>query len=342
MLPAAARSHYRRLQRLQASVVGSARRMWRRMEPRGRWSQQYRESVGPALVALMAAGQVAAARESDAYVADVLNELSFGPPTEPGVVVPRSLSGWAGDGRPVDTLLEQSVVRAGKSYSTAVDAAAVPDLDAAAAQALAEAESWIDMVAATLIADAARAAESVAMVQREWVDGYVRMLNPPSCSRCAILAGRFYLWNEGFLRHPRCDCVHIPAPEADYTDLTVNPDRYFHSLTAAEQDRIFTKAGAKAIRDEADISQVVNARRGMTTAQQNPRGWIPKGRMIRTEVFGRGVFTTTEGVTKRGVGRKAMGPGRPVRLMPESIYEIADGDRAEAVRLLRRYGYIAD
>lgn len=328
MLPVAARNHYQRLQRLQAVVVASARRAWRRMEPTGNWGEQYRRDVGPKLTALLVASQVAAATQADAYMAEVLNELDFGPPATPGVLNPRAFGGWAGDGRSVTTLMEGAVVRAAKAAAT----------DVTAEQALAEAEAWIDMVAQTLISDATRAAEAAALAPREWVEGYVRMLNPPSCSRCVILAGKFYLYNEGFERHERCDCVHIPAQEADYTDLRVNPDRYFQSLTESEQDRIFTNAGAQAIRDGADIGQVVNARRGMRTAQQNPRGWIPKGRLQRTDVFGRGVFITTEGVTRRGGARKAMG-GRPVRLMPESIYEIAT-DRADAIRLLGLYGYI--
>lgn len=299
------------------------------MESGGNWQAQYREDVGPKLTALVVAAQVAATRNADTYIADVLNELDFGPPTKPGVLVPTGLAGWAGDGRPVSTLLEGAVVNAGQAFN----AGATPD------EALLGAEAWIDQLAQTLISDATRAAEAAAIAPREWVEGYVRMLNPPSCSRCAILAGRFYLWNEGFERHPRCDCVHIPAQEADYEDLRVNPDRYFKSLSRAEQDRIFTVAGAAAIRDGADVSQVVNARRGMHTAQINPRGWIPKGRLARTELFGRGVFVTTEGVTKRGLGRRAMGSGRPFRLMPESIYEIAES-RADAIRLLRLYGYI--
>jgi hypothetical protein len=78
----------------------------------------------------------------------------------------------------------------------------------------------------------------------------------------------------------------------------------------------------------------------METAARNQRGWIPKGRLVRTEVFGRGVFVTNEGVTARGLSRTAMGTKRPFRLMPESIYEIAGGDRAEVIRLLKLYGFI--
>lgn len=345
MLPTSASRHYRALQRLQVVTLSSLRRAWRRMDPTGNWPQQYQQDVGPKMLALTVAAQVAATREADSYVADVLNELDFGPPTEPGVVRPTSLAGWAGDGRPVRTLLAGSVVKAGRALNAQrrYDAfervraglPATPELDPA--QALRDAEAWIDMVAQTLIADATRAAESVALSARPWVEGYVRMLNPPSCSRCAILAGRFYLWNAGFERHPRCDCIHIPASEANHDDLRVNPDRYFRSLSRDEQDRIFTNAGAEAIRDGADIGQVVNARRGMRTAAQNQRGWIPKGRLVRD---GQGVFRTTEGTTRRALASRARtGRNATTRLMPESIYEVAR-DRDDAIRLLRVNGYI--
>src|SRR5699024_3123647 len=97
------------------------------------------------------------------------------------------------------------------------------------------------------------------------VTGYVRMINPPSCDRCAILAGKRYLWNEGFLRHPNCDCIHIPASENVAGDFRTDPYEYFKSLSESEQDRIFGKANAEAIRDGADIFQVTNTRmRGMS------------------------------------------------------------------------------
>lgn len=88
-----------------------------------------------------------------------------------------------------------------------------------------------------------------------------------------------------------------------------DPRAYFATLDEAEQNRIFTNAGAEAIRDGADIGRVVNARRGMTAAG--------------------GTTTTTE----------LAGRGR-VRPMPERIYLEAGGNRDEAVRLLRRFGYL--
>jgi len=177
----------------------------------------------------------------------------------------------------------------------------------------------LDMIVRTQVADAGRVADGVALTARPRLGGYVRVLSPPSCSRCAILAGRWYRWNQGFLRHPRCDCRHLPSAEADGGTLTTSPRRYFESLSEAEQRRVFTVAGARAIRDGADLSQVVNARRGMTT----------------TVVGGRRLRTTTESTTRRGVR-----PGRP-RLMPEEIYRIAGDDRDEAIRLLSQHGYLS-
>lgn len=135
----------------------------------------------------------------------------------------------------------------------------------------------------------------------------------------------------------RCDCVHIPAREDTADDLRTDPKRFFDSLGQAEQDRVFTRAGAEAIRLGADIGQVVNARRGMTTAT----------------VQGREVLATTEGTTTRsrtGVNLGAADSTQQagdryrratrVRLMPESIIAQAAGNRDEAIRLLRRYGYL--
>lgn len=310
--PASATRHYRRLQRLQYVTLTAVRRAWRRMEPGGSWERQYATDVGPKVLAVVTAAQIAATRESDAYVADVLNELAFGPTTRPGVVIPSSLAGVAGDGRPLETLLSSSVGRA-------------RSVDASPSDALDDGLAFIERVAQTILADATRAAEEVAMAQRPWVAGYVRIAEPGACSRCIVLAGKFYLFNEGFLRHPLCRCNHLPAPsDPDKVKALIgvnSPDRYFESLSEAEQNRVFTEAGARAIREGADLSRVVNARRGMRKAQ----------------MFKRDVLVTTEATTRRG---RVPGQPRGVRLMPESIFEIAGDDRNEALRLLRLYGYL--
>ena len=325
--PTSASRHYRRIQRLAAVTISAARRSWQKMDPARNWEQQYAEpnGIGTELLVLAAAAQVAAVRESDTYVANVLNELAFGPETTPGVLDTAGFLGVMGDGRPVESLLEQTVVKAGQSFNDAASGAGgsmtnqipgVFDRSTAAETALEDAQKFVDRIFHEIVAETARAAESAASAQRPWVDGWVRMLNPPACSRCVVLAGQFYLWSDGFERHPECDCTHIPAPEAAAGDLVIDPDAYFHSLPAAEQDRAFGKAGAQAIRDGADIAQVVNARRGMQKAQ----------------VFGKDVVTTTSG-TVRGRQR-----GK-VRLMPESIYDEAK-DHEDAIRLLKLHGFI--
>lgn len=100
-------------------------------------------------------------------------------------------------------------------------------------------------------------------------------------------------------------------------DFRVDPKLYFESLNESEQNRIFTKAGAEAVRDGADLNRVVNARLGITTYQ---------------------VGSERYKVTTVGTGRK--GRRRPLRLLPETIYKQANGDRDEAIRLLRVNGYI--
>jgi hypothetical protein len=173
----------------------------------------------------------------------------------------------------------------------------------------------LDMIVRTQVADAGRVADGVAVTANREFTGYTRLLVPPSCSRCVILVGRTYRWNQGFQRHPRCDCRHIPATE-NAPDLATDPNAYFDSLSEADQDKTFTKAGAQAIRDGADINRVVNTRRGMYTAA--------------------GKRFTTEATTRRG---RLPGQTRGPRLMPEQIYR-ETSDREEAIRLLRLHGYL--
>lgn len=260
------------------------------------------------LAQIVAATQLLAAQDALDSIEPMLDEQSVDAPVV-GIISARSFAGTASDGRPLDSLFEQ-----------------------------AQSTSALGLMVVTQVQDAARQAASVSIAARPSV-GYVRMLNPPSCSRCAVLAGKFYRFNTGFQRHPRCDCRHIPSTEDGAGNLTTRPDVYFDSLSPAEQDRIFTNAGAEAIRQGADISQVVNARRGMSTAQS--------GRLARNEF---GTYTTTAGSTSRGSfgrtqDREKLAGNRYTtatrqRVMPETILERAK-DREDAQRLFRLYGYIS-
>jgi hypothetical protein len=187
----------------------------------------------------------------------------------------------------------------------------------------------VEQLVASEVADAGRTASQVEFVTRPDWQNYVRMLNPPSCPRCAILAGRIYRDLDHFDRHPGCDCVMIPVQNWE----KAHDEGYVSSFDAefeAGNVRGLSVADARAISDGADPHQVVNATRGLRAPGVTAA--------LRTELFGHRVKATTDSTTKRAAWRKK-NPTRLVRLRPESIYEFAK-DRDDAIRLLRLYGYI--
>lgn len=285
--------------RLVLAVAAEARTAWAGIDP-ARIRDSWLQALARMLV-LVTGAQRAVAGQADRYLDDVLTAQQIRPTSE-GRPSAEALSGVASDGRSLETLL----------YQPAITALTGIQRGNGTARAMAGGGAALDMIVRTQVADAGRVADQVALVARPQATGYVRMLVGRSCSRCAILAGRRYTWNAAFNRHPRCDCTAIPAREDSADDLRTDPRRYFQSLSPAEQDRIFTKAGAGAIRGGADLAQVVNARSGMYSAA---------GRQLtRTATKDRGV--------------------RGVRLMPEQILRQANGDRDEALRLLKRFGYL--
>ncbi|AIY19651.2 hypothetical protein GUY44_07445 [Pimelobacter simplex] len=173
---------------------------------------------------------------------------------------------------------------------------------------------------ASEVQDAARSAGQAEMYAQGQAF-YVRILVPPSCKRCTVLAGRIYRTDAAFDRHPGCDCTSEScASLQDALDrgLVVTPEDAFERGWI----RDLTEAEMQAIRDGSDVTTVINSASGISTA----------------EVFGHRVKVTRYGTTRRAAWRKR-NPSRPVRLRPESIYEIA-ADREDALRLLRLYGYL--
>ena len=304
---AAADAHVRKVDWLQAKTSRIGRRAWRKVN-RNRIADSWSSQVQQILSAITAA-QIDAADAGATYVAQTLAEQ--GSWVAPAAFVDSTtIAGWAPDGRSLAGLL----------YSPAATTLGLIGSGTSTSAALAAGALALDQIMQSLMADTSRTAAAIDIASRPGV-GWVRMANPPSCARCTVLAGRFYRWNDGFLRHPRCDCVHRPAHESSLAaarseGLVQDPYEYFNSLPAVEQDRIFTQAGAQAIRDGADMSRVVNARRGMTSNGQ----------------------FTTEGMGKRGFARAALNRGQR-RLTPEAIYRLHP-DRAEALRELQRHGYI--
>lgn len=242
---------------------------------------------------------------------------------------PQGLVGMTGAGMPVEYVTSYAPVRAKQAVETGADPLT----------ALERAGDWLSLTSLTALSDTGRATEALGMYAHE-TDFYVRMLTPPSCGRCVILAGRRYRLNQGFRRHPECDCRHIPASEAVAGDLTVDPRAYFDSLDEAGQVKLAgSRANAQAVRDGADIGQVVNAYRrgsGLSLAQSP---LVRKYGLKYTEAGSTDRSWSTQQQVGLGV-RDAVRSNRvKPRLMPESIYS-ADLTRDQRLQMLRENGWI--
>lgn len=293
---AQARSHYVRQSAITLAAVVAVRRLFQRKRPLSE------------IVATTAAYQYASAAASAQTVA------SFADSPTP-LVNPMTFAGVSSSGFSI----AEPIVAIIDSYSPAPVEALPANWWGDALEFMADVERLIQ----SEIADAGRSASQVEMAARPDWTNYVRMLNPPSCPRCAILAGRIYRDLEAFKRHPGCDCVMVPVTDwesAHDAGLVSSPMDAFEK----GQIRGLSQADAQAIADGADIFQVVNA-----SSWKN---------LATPTVFGHRVKATTAGTTKRAAWRKA-NPSRLVRLRPESIYANAR-DREDALRLLRLYGYL--
>jgi hypothetical protein len=136
-----------------------------------------------------------------------------------------------------------------------------------------------DRLVASLIQDAGRAAESVATTVRPRI-GFVRYLNPPSCARCAVLAGRIYRWSTGFDRHELCDCTMIPTTLANPAFVHDPVDLMREGLISG-----LSKADQKAINDGADFGQVVNVRLRKAGLHKAGRVLSRRGRLTPEGIY---------------------------------------------------------
>jgi hypothetical protein len=331
---------------------------WESMDPRnigGSWAH-----IAPAVYLLVASAQAAAAQAADPYLVSVAKASDAVSLTE-GAVSPAGFTGVASDGRTLQGALLTGPVTALQSIG-----AGMPPVDALIAGGAA-----LKAMVTTQVADANRVATQLSMFMRtpevlpdvvtkgpggrlfvKDANGrqrpyfrpksYVRMVNPGACSRCVILAGVRYHRAQAFNRHPGCGCTHIPVDENLDDVAPTDPKVFFESLSPAEQDKKFTKAGAEAIRLGADMNQVVNARRGVSHAGVSADG-THRGQKLLNGF-------TTEGVTKRGLYGVTQSKFKKTpesrytravtaRLMPEEIISRATS-REEAIRLLKRNAFI--
>lgn len=330
------------------AVTARALRLWRGV-PVDALDQGWASIEAP-LVSAVSAAVVQNAASSGRMVAAVAR--ADGVPAG-DVVVPNAFAGVDGSGRSTAGLLRGAVTTTKEEIGRGVGAQS----------AFLSGASYLAAMTKTLVADMARSAAATSSAGRGYVR-YIRMVNPGACNRCAILAGsdRF---SKPFERHPSCRCTSVPIRdgEAAPDGLLTSPEQHFESLSRAEQDRIYGKDGAAAIRLGADPIQVVGARRGasgMSYSRANPRLPGQRLRMQRTQI---GIhpdgtpilgYTTIEGVTKRGMyGRAQMRVGesfarvgdarystaKRARLMPETILGLTE-DPGLQRRLLRDAGYL--
>lgn len=142
-------------------------------------------------------------------------------------------------------------------------------------------DSEFERLVESLVQDAGRAAESVSAAVRPNI-WHVRYLSPPSCSRCAVLAGRVYRYSDGFRRHPNCDCVMIPTTVAA-PNLTQDPvELYRQGLLTG-----LSKADARAIAEGADFNQVVNVRGSRAGLTESGRVLSRRDRLTPEGIYAR-------------------------------------------------------
>jgi hypothetical protein len=196
----------------------------------------------------------------------------------------------------------------------------------------------------TILADTARFSAMMTAKSHSFNAQYVRMLTPPSCGRCVVLAGS-PSGRKPFERHPHCDCIAAWSDdEKALATHYANAEDYLNSLSDEELAKTLgSQANARAWKDGADVNQLVNAYRH-------------KGDVRSAQMYGMKVKYTMEGTTKRGwaysrmkqagyvrehvrYGSKYWRADHP-RLMPETIYQLAGNDHDQAMRLLGNYGWL--
>lgn len=191
-LSTTALTFYDLLASLSGTAAAAAVAAWDGLNPSdllGSWSSQ---SLLDRLMVATAVGQQAAATSAGQYVSAALNAQGVATDAA-GRVVPSSLAGVASDGRDLDDLLRSPLLGALTSLSNGKTVG----------EALDGGREQLRTIVSTQVADAGRTGAQVAMVAEPAVTEYVRMLTPPSCGRCAILAGKRFRVAEAFLRHPR-------------------------------------------------------------------------------------------------------------------------------------------
>lgn len=312
------------------------------------------EQVGPRVTALVSAAQSLDAADSNSYVSATAS--AYGSSKSANRVNPEAFAGVDASGRSLIGLLHGAVTTTKTAIGSGLSTP----------QAMQAGATYLAAMMKTAISDLGRSSDMVAATGKGYTQ-YIRVVQAGACSRCAILAG-VSDYKTAFKRHPACKCTSFPLENDDSKPprgFYSSPDEYFETLSASEQDRVFTKSGAEAIRLGADPISVVTARRGTTgisygsaigrQTRANSGRQMLQTRIGRnpdgSPIFG---YVTNEGTTRRGdFGRLNRNLGAAeqrltgarytstayTRLMPETIVGLTD-DVALRQTLLRDAGYM--
>lgn len=345
-IPDVATAYLGRSEQRRTALVQRLRVAW------GRMGDDFAASfvdIAPQVLATANAAQAAAVDDALHYIPAVLAATGQRTLDRPsGQVDAGAFVGTAGDGRPTETLLYGAVTHSKEAVASG----------ATTSTALNSGWKYLELAATTMLSDTSRAAEELASGIRP-VTGFVRMLTPPSCGRCVVLAGKHYKRNQGFLRHPRCDCRHIPASEGLAGDLTTDPRAFLDGLSPDDlRKALGSEANATAYRDfGADPFQIINSYRARPIVEAG-KPLRYSGSLRTAQIYGRDVKYSTEAMTKRGLAYKQMQTVRTLsrepsaargetqrvvfapRLMPESIFQIAGANQSRALQMLRDHGWI--
>lgn len=300
-LPQAAVEHYQEQQRIAAAAAAAAGQMWSTVGDE--FDLGYGQ-IAQELFATTIDAQQRAAASGIGYVPAVLDEQGIDA-TQRATLNPARFQGGTPDSRPLETLLARAPFVARDRMLTGAGPQASLDYTG----------KWLQRTVLDVVRDADRQAVQGSLATTRVRTTWTRMLNPPSCRFCIMLAGKVYRWNQGFRAHRSCDCRHVPTQEVVAGDLTTDPYAYFRSLTPAEQDRLFGKNDAQAIRDGGDIYRIGNTRfRGLSDDALKMNG------------------------SRRGWQSRRW--DSPSKMTVDAVYDAAKGDRDLARKLLEENGYV--
>lgn len=298
---------YRRQASISRNAATAVEKLWGQVDPSA--ISETWEPLIPRAVEIVTAGQVAAATMTTDYVSGSVRRQDVEPDPVGRVDPLAFVSSGIGPGLVFPAIRAKQRIALGMPIGDAMLSGRFQALT----------------FAATSVADAGKLSTQVAVTNDRAVTGYTRVVNVPACGRCIVLAGKFYKHNQGFQRHPRCDCVHQPTtlhPERAEAEALAERQRLVDGMSGPDKRRAFTNDGARAVDDGADISQVVNSRSGMatpgaqtTTADTNLRYARARERGVRTGQVGD-------------------------RLSVQGIYAEAGDSRDRAIELLFQHGYI--